>query len=108
MAPQAHAISEWGHDFRSSYRQLSVLKVRLVRVTTYSSLPLLAQLPGYTNLWYLWRALYCLLIIFCSALTATATAQVQKDILTMLEMKDPFLATLTFNRPNIYYEVLTE
>jgi len=38
-------------------------------------------------------------------LTATATARVQEDIIKMLAMKKPFIATLTFNRPNIRYEV---
>ncbi|XP_026190663.1 ATP-dependent DNA helicase Q-like 3 [Cyclospora cayetanensis] len=39
------------------------------------------------------------------ACTATATAAVQRDICSSLLLKDPVIVRLSFNRPNIYYEV---
>ncbi|OXV07806.1 hypothetical protein Egran_04432, partial [Elaphomyces granulatus] len=75
---EAHCISEWGHDFRPAYRELSWFKRTL---TT----------PA----------------VAITAVTATATPRVRRDIIGMLGL-DP--STLkTFNspsaRPNIHYEV---
>ncbi|MES2199733.1 MAG: DNA helicase RecQ [Chlamydiota bacterium] len=39
------------------------------------------------------------------ALTATATAEVEKDILLQLAMKDPFVAKTSFDRPNLTLRV---
>ncbi len=39
------------------------------------------------------------------ALTATATEQVQRDILKQLQMRDPAIFTASFVRENLYYEV---
>lgn len=39
------------------------------------------------------------------ALTATATERVRHDIITQLELTDPFVHSTSFNRPNLYYEV---
>ena len=41
----------------------------------------------------------------CLALTATATKQVQQDIIKNLNMINPCLLVSSFNRPNIYLEV---
>ncbi len=41
-----------------------------------------------------------------TALTATATERVRGDILQQLQLQDPFCYTASFNRPNLYYEVL--
>ena len=71
---ESHCISEWGHDFRSSYR-----KLKLIRNTKQ-----LKDIP----------------II---ALTATATKKVAKDIITNLQMQSPFYIQTTFNRPNLTY-----
>ncbi|OXV07811.1 hypothetical protein Egran_04425 [Elaphomyces granulatus] len=75
---EAHCISEWGHDFRPAYRELSWFK------RTLTNPP-----------------------IAITAVTATATPRVRRDIIGMLGL-DP--STLkTFNspsaRPNIHYEV---
>ena len=40
------------------------------------------------------------------ALTATATDRVQQDIQTQLELRDPVVHIASFNRPNLFYEVL--
>ncbi|TPX37596.1 hypothetical protein SmJEL517_g00657 [Synchytrium microbalum] len=39
------------------------------------------------------------------ALTASATDEVQKDIIQQLHLKDPYMVKSTFNRPNLHYEV---
>ena len=39
------------------------------------------------------------------ALTATATERVRDDILTQLNLHDPYVHIASFNRPNLYYEV---
>lgn len=41
FALQAHAISEWGHDFRFAYRKLSVFKERFNSTPVCGTLPLL-------------------------------------------------------------------
>lgn len=71
---EAHCISEWGHEFRPDYRQLSKLR---------------AWFPG----------------IPIAAFTATATGQVQKDIVRLLKLKSPYILRAGFNRPELYYRV---
>jgi ATP-dependent DNA helicase RecQ len=39
------------------------------------------------------------------ALTATATARVQQDIIQQLELQQPLIHISSFNRPNLHYEV---
>ncbi|MBE7174307.1 MAG: DNA helicase RecQ [Williamsia sp.] len=73
---EAHCISEWGHDFRPEYRRL-----RDMMETINDSIPVIA-------------------------LTATATPKVQSDIIKNLGLKDPNIFVSSFNRPNLYYEVL--
>lgn len=56
-----------------------------------------------------YRELRCLKKIFPNipimALTATATPKVQQDIITQLELNNPFILKSTFDRPNLYIEV---
>jgi ATP-dependent DNA helicase RecQ len=73
---EAHCISEWGHDFRPEYR-----KLRDMITEINPDLPIIA-------------------------LTATATPKVQDDIIKNLELKDPTTIVASFNRPNLYYEVV--
>ncbi len=42
----------------------------------------------------------------CLALTATATERVREDICQQLQLRDPFVHVASFNRTNLYYEVL--
>ena len=71
---EVHCISQWGHDFRPSYRRLGMIKDILPDVKIL-------------------------------ALTATATLQVQKDILQILRMNNPNVFTGLFFRDNIFLEV---
>lgn len=72
---EAHCISEWGHDFRPEYRRL-----RPIMDAIGEKIPVIA-------------------------LTATATAKVQQDIVKNLGIPDARLFKASFNRANLYYEV---
>ena len=73
---EAHCISEWGHDFRPEYRRLREMMVQI-----NPDAPVIA-------------------------LTATATPKVQSDIVKNLDLRDPEIFISSFNRANLYYEVL--
>jgi len=73
---EAHCISEWGHDFRPEYR-----KLRGMINEISPDLPIIA-------------------------LTATATPKVQDDIVKNLELQSPAIFIDSFNRPNLYYEIV--
>lgn len=72
---EAHCISEWGHDFRPEYRNLKGIINRLG-----DDIPIIG-------------------------LTATATPKVQEDIIKNLGMMDAKVFKVSFNRPNLFYEV---
>ncbi len=74
---EAHCISQWGQDFRPSYRRIP----DFVRSLPYR--PVL------------------------SAFTATATARVREDILAGLMLRDPYTAISGFDRPNLFFRVET-
>lgn len=71
---EAHCISEWGHDFRPAYRNISSLR----------------DLQPSANI---------------IALTATATAEVAKDIAEQLQFRDQKVFRKSFERKNIAYVV---
>src|SRR5258705_1597774 len=73
---EAHCISEWGHDFRPEYRRLREMMIQI-----NPDLPVIA-------------------------LTATATPKVQSDIVKNLDLHNPNIYISSFNRPNLYYEIL--
>lgn len=73
---EAHCISQWGHDFRTSYTRLGTLR---------------AYLPESTP-WI--------------ALTATATPRVRQDIITHLHLRNPVQIHQSFHRENFYYAVV--
>ena len=73
---EAHCISEWGHDFRPEYRRLREM-MEMIK-------------PGAAMI----------------ALTATATPKVQSDILRNLGLRNPQIFISSFNRANLYYEIL--
>uniref|UniRef100_M4D0F0 ATP-dependent DNA helicase n=1 Tax=Brassica campestris TaxID=3711 RepID=M4D0F0_BRACM len=81
---EAHCVSKWGHDFRPDYRKLSMLRENFCA----SSLAFLE---------------YDVPIM---ALTATATAHVQEDILDSLHLSKETKTVLTsFFRPNLQFSV---
>lgn len=73
---EAHCISEWGHDFRPEYRRL-----REMMDIINPDIPVIA-------------------------LTATATPKVQSDIVKNLGLRTPNIFISSFNRDNLFYEIL--
>ena len=73
---EAHCISEWGHDFRPEYRNLKHIITQIG-----DNIPIIG-------------------------LTATATPKVQEDILKNLGTTDSQTFKASFNRPNLFYEIL--
>ena len=73
---EAHCVSQWGFDFRPSYRNITQF---------------INQLPQRPRM---------------AAFTATATKRVQDDIVTQLELEDPGVFINSFDRPNIKFSVI--
>ena len=73
---EAHCISQWGQDFRPSYREI---------------IDFLRMLPKRP---------------IVSAFTATATEQVKQDICNILQLQQPKVVVTGFDRPNLYFRVL--
>ncbi len=72
---EAHCISQWGQDFRPSYRKIVEF------VGMLDTRPIL------------------------SAFTATATEKVREDIITSLGLQDPFVLVTGFDRENLFFQV---
>jgi ATP-dependent DNA helicase RecQ len=73
---EAHCVSQWGHDFRKSYRLIPKFVKRLPHR------PILA------------------------AFTATATEEVKTDIIKLLDLRQPNIYVTGFDRPNLSFSVL--
>lgn len=74
---ESHCISTWGSDFRKDYQKLFCIKNWLEEIK--SKVPIFA----------------------C---TATATLEVQSEIVKYLGLKDPIIIKSSFNRENLYLE----
>ena len=73
---EAHCLSQWGHDFRPSYKNILTFVQSLVEK------PLIG------------------------AFTATATPEVREDIIKLLGLNNPNVFVTGFDRPNLYFSVL--
>ena len=74
---EAHCVSQWGQDFRSSY-----LGIR----------EFIAGLPTRPTV---------------AAFTATATERVRRDIVSILGLHTPSITVTGFDRPNLYFDVIS-
>jgi ATP-dependent DNA helicase RecQ len=72
---EAHCVSQWGHDFRPSYLQITEF------IGSLQKRPMAA------------------------AFTATATPKVKADILAALDLRAPYVVTTGFDRRNLYLAV---
>ncbi|MDR2343414.1 MAG: DNA helicase RecQ [Spirochaetaceae bacterium] len=75
VVDEAHCVSQWGHDFRTSYMRIA---------------PFINSLPVRPTV---------------ATFTATATERVKADIKAALALKNPFSITTGFDRPNLYFAV---
>ncbi len=75
---EAHCVSQWGHDFRPSYCAIGDW------VQSLDTRPIVA------------------------AFTATATEKVKTDMLQLLGLQKPRVFVGGFDRPNLYFSVLTD
>ncbi|AKX56141.1 ATP-dependent DNA helicase RecQ [Thiopseudomonas alkaliphila] len=74
---EAHCVSQWGHDFRPEYLQLSQL------ATWFPKVPRIA-------------------------LTATADARTQNEIVQRLHLEQAQRFVSSFDRPNIFYRIVVK
>lgn len=72
---EAHCISQWGHDFRPSYREIETF------IQGLQTRPVIG------------------------AFTATATRNVKEDIEQRLGLFEPYTIMTGFDRPNLYFQV---
>jgi len=75
VVDEAHCVSHWGHDFRTSYLQIAGF------IKGIKPRPVVA------------------------AFTATATVNVREDIRKLLALRNPLSVNTGFDRPNLYFEV---
>jgi len=75
VVDEAHCVSQWGHDFRTSYLQIADF------IKSIKPRPVVA------------------------AFTATATVNVRDDIRKSLALRNPLSVNTGFDRPNLYFEV---
>ena len=73
---ESHCVSQWGREFRPAY-----LKIR----------DFIDSLPERPRV---------------AAFTATASPEVRDDIIAFTGLRNPYILTTGFDRPNLYYEVL--
>lgn len=73
---ESHCVSQWGQDFRPSYLNINKF---------------IASLPKRPVI---------------GAFTATATDEVKKDIINLLQLENPAVVTTGFDRPNLFFSVL--
>ncbi len=73
---EAHCVSQWGHDFRPSYRAIGPF------INTISPRPVIG------------------------AFTATATGDVRHDIISLLALNQPNIYMTGFNRENLSFTVV--
>lgn len=74
---EAHCVSQWGQDFRSSYLGIGEF---------------IAGLPTRPTV---------------AAFTATATERVRRDIVSILGLHTPSINVTGFDRPNLYFDVIS-
>lgn len=74
---EAHCVSQWGHDFRPSYCEISKV------ISSLNKRPVVVSF------------------------TATATEAVKDDIIELLDLRSPFVLTTGFDRTNLYFGVET-
>ncbi|MCI1225639.1 RecQ family ATP-dependent DNA helicase [Bifidobacterium sp.] len=73
---EAHCVSQWGQDFRSSYLGIGdFIDALPVRPTV-------------------------------AAFTATATQRVRRDIVALLNLRHPQVTVTGFDRPNLFFDIL--
>jgi ATP-dependent DNA helicase RecQ len=75
---EAHCVSQWGHDFRPSYRKVGELIKKINKQ------------------------------FVIAGFTATATEEVREDIISLLHLKNPKTFVTGFDRENLFFSVIKD